>query len=166
LNCIAERVFYWKVLHRSIFTETRLLRMRKSDGICKLCNLDPETIIHLLYSCTKIHRTWYYIEQEISKITNTNVLLNERDIIFGLDKNENPKHVYCIGNFIILQCKWIIWKHRNEVKYSKLVVRDCVSLFKQTMLACKLNTTLLLLSQKSTKLDIKCRGILEKNCRS
>ena len=41
--------FHWKTLHRTIFTESKLKSMKKSNGICKICNSYDETINHLLF---------------------------------------------------------------------------------------------------------------------
>ena len=40
--------FHWKLLHRSVYSEMRLKLMNKSDGVCKMCNISNETLIHLI----------------------------------------------------------------------------------------------------------------------
>ena len=40
--------FHWKVIHRSVYTESRLSKMNRSNGVCKLCHTHIETLCHLL----------------------------------------------------------------------------------------------------------------------
>jgi hypothetical protein len=56
--------FHWKTIHRAVFTESRLEKMHKSNGKCKLCNIEIETTVHLLFFCTKITKVWSLIEEK------------------------------------------------------------------------------------------------------
>ena len=46
--------FNWKVFYGVIPFENRLKHMRKSDGVCKLCNQGVENIEHIFVSCPKL----------------------------------------------------------------------------------------------------------------
>ena len=51
-NCLQAWCNLRKVLHRSVYMESRLQKMNRSDGICKIYNLEIESTIHMLFSCT------------------------------------------------------------------------------------------------------------------
>ena len=53
---------HWNILHNAIFSEKRLQIMNKSDGICKICKTESETLTHLFYECTYIQPIWLYVE--------------------------------------------------------------------------------------------------------
>ena len=114
--------FSWKCIHRAVYTETKLFKMNKSSGICKLCMSDRETICHLIYECSKVNDVWKKIEELIINVTKTEVELIKRNILFNF-KDETPLDIFC--NFIILNTKYCIWKNRNNVKFDD---RQCVSI--------------------------------------
>ena len=49
--------FHWKCLNCEM-TEKRLLKMKKSDGLCKLCECDSEDVMHVLCDCETIKGFW------------------------------------------------------------------------------------------------------------
>ena len=50
--------FHWKIIQRAIYSESRLQKMKRSDGKCILCKNEIETICHLLFECDKIAPLW------------------------------------------------------------------------------------------------------------
>ena len=58
LNCqITLRkcvVFNWRILHGQVNTESCLAKMKFSNGICRLCNIDLENLDHLLFDCEHV----------------------------------------------------------------------------------------------------------------
>ena len=92
--------------------------MRCSDGICRYCNSEVESLQHLFWTCPNAKGIWNII---IPILDTLSVNLCEIDIA-------NPESCALIGfftkpwksvliNTIILEAKWYIWKSRNEAKY-------------------------------------------------
>ena len=109
--------------------------MGKSDGLCKLCLHNTETLCHLLFQCDNIKPVWDNIKDFTLDCCNINLPVNSQNIVFSL-KNKGIEDTMC--NFIIYNTKWQIWKHRNKVKYgkeriqnSKNITSDIISLCKQ-----------------------------------
>ena len=111
--------------------------MKKSDGICKLCKGNIETIIHLLYDCKHVKPVWENIQDLMDSIVDCNIMLNITDIIFGVKANDNLDSTESIMvNFIIFMTKWYIWKHRNDHKYGNIPIRKSDEMYKIIIRKC------------------------------
>ncbi len=112
-----KKAFYysWKCIHRAVYTESKLHKMNKSNGTCKLCKMQRETICHLNYECSEVINVWTKISKLIFDVTKTKVDLNKRNVFFHY-KEQKPVDIFC--NFIILNTKYCIWKNRNDVKFN------------------------------------------------
>jgi exodeoxyribonuclease III len=152
--------FHWKTIHRAVFTEKRLKLMRKSNGICKLCYKEDETTLHLLYNCEKIHNLWTLLEEKITTVTGENVLLNEKHTLFGLYDSEYESSIKQIAEFMILETKWQIWKHRNNVKFGKKNVEANNTLFEKIVNECQLQANHFLGAKKSSSVPLNLTEML------
>ena len=54
LYCRKCMTFHWKIIYKASYSETRLQKMKQSNSICKLCGIQPENVMHLLYECSKV----------------------------------------------------------------------------------------------------------------
>jgi len=146
--------FHWKTLHRAIYSETRLQKMNKSDGKCKLCLTEDETICHLLVNCTIVKPIWNRLQNVLHDVTKHNLPLNTQNIIFGITNNqaasENARIIY---NFVIFIAKWYVWKHRNNVIYSNQCIKDRDSFFISIINGCKQEVDIIMRSKNSCKLN-------------
>ena len=68
---------HFKILHNTIFTENKLWIMKCSDGICRCCKEDTETIEHLFWACPNAFKVWEIILPIIETLT---INLYETDI--------------------------------------------------------------------------------------
>ena len=107
--------FHWKVVHRAVFTESRLQQMNRSDGMCKSCKILRETTLHLLKDCHKLEFIWHQIENRLNVIFKMRYSLLLSDVIFAKSV-DNKDHSFIINCFI-LEAKWQIWKERNRIKF-------------------------------------------------
>ncbi|KAL8142496.1 hypothetical protein V2J09_015528 [Rumex salicifolius] len=60
--CVPERikVFVWMVMRKHILTNVeRVRRHMAKDPICSLCNLEEETLLHLLRDCPAAQEKWH-----------------------------------------------------------------------------------------------------------
>ena len=135
-----RKEFHWKCLHRAVFTEMRLKCMKRSDGICVLCESDDETTCHLLFECQCINKVWNNLAKIISDKTTYKSVIDLDDVLFNVKERENEELNQFL-NYVIYEGKWQIWKNRNNVKYGKKekkLVNDLVNDIKDQ---CKLHLT-------------------------
>lgn len=149
------REFQWKSIHNILYTESRLEKMKKSNGRCHFCQINnihnTESIQHLFFHCSYADSV---IKKIISFIRNSNISLDfsikEENMILGIyDCNKNN----IIFNIVIYVSKWILWKQRNSIKFGHLRANHaCLLQLWQQQLKTAL---LLLLDNQNLKIDIK-----------
>ena len=71
--------FQWKCIHFIVYTESRLQKMGKSNGLCHFCNNNTETLQHLFFQCLKIKP----IIEELNTIL-LHYVLDEDNIMLGI----------------------------------------------------------------------------------
>ena len=131
-----RRDFHWKVLHRAIYTESRLHKMGKSDGLCKICSLEAETTCHLLFECVNANSMWHNLSRKIQNNCNCIYDFNLEDVIFGI-QGVHENNFKTFVDFIILEAKWQLWKNRNNVKYGNKTSLSHDQLLEKTIEQCK-----------------------------
>ena len=58
------RIFQYKILNNILFLNNRLFKMNiVNSELCSFCEVEPETIIHLLCSCRKVKQLWSSVQQ-------------------------------------------------------------------------------------------------------
>ena len=68
----------YQIIHRFLPTNYLLYRMGKVESNrCSLCQIQCETIPHLLYECVNVNVLWRFMEQELSA-------MEEKDTVFPL----------------------------------------------------------------------------------
>ena len=148
------RNLHWNTIHRAIFSEKRLQRMNKSNGMCKVCCQKEETLTHLFYDCNGIQPIWRFIEGIIESVLLKEVLLSIRHIFFCVQRhthNLNCDEIF-FCNMLILTAKFEIWKHRNKVKFDVSKKLSVYQLSRNVHLACKNYVNVLLDSDKKQQL--------------
>ena len=155
-------MLHWKLLHGAVYTEKKLQKMKKSNGICKICKTQIEDEIHLFVNCLKIDGFWRNVRSFIQNVTGTNIDITMSDIIFGyaFKEEENDSQIKEICNSIILKGKWIIWKERNKVKYGNKAALSINDIFENLVKDCK-NFASLVLRAESVKIKSISTEILE-----
>ena len=108
----------WKSLNYGLCTEEKQKKMRLSDGFCKLCSIEVETIEHLFYECELVENIWAIISDITTEIWNEKAD-SLKSVIFGQIQKEIDHDISQILEFIIISTKWIIWKRRNKLKYDE-----------------------------------------------
>ena len=130
-----QKQLHWKIIHRAIYTESKLASMGKSNGICKLCNDEVEDLQHLFYNCKQINNIWRSLENLISNKYGFDVLFGVCNILFGINEPILKDYNHLI-NLAILECKWQIWKNRNNVKFGKKESLSHLNIFENVKYAC------------------------------
>ena len=154
--------FHWKTLHRSIYSEEKLRIMHKSNGICKVCNTEPETICHLLFDCQNVKPLWLKINDLLISATGEDYQIKVKNVILGFDKNTitDSDDVRIIYNFVIIIVKWNIWKHRNNVKFGSTTVQNTEWLYKQITQSCSSEIEKICNSYKYNKCGVELKSYL------
>ena len=158
--------FHWKILHRNVFCETKLKKMNKSNGMCKLCNTNEETIIHLLYECDVINPVWANFVTLLTHITGYQCVNNAKSIVLGFTKEELSDNVNLklFMNFILYIVKWCLWKHRNDVKYGQAPIKCHKVIYETIVKMCKKEANLIMESNLYAKCDEKLKVLLTNIC--
>ena len=157
-NC--KKQYHWRTVHRVLYCEDRLARMGKSNGICTLCNIETEDIVHMLISCDHIKELWTKITVMMNKMFNVNIILDEKNILFGLWVNQLREKNHIV-NLIIFETKWQIWKNRNCVKYGKERSKSIDELYRYVNKGIKNDLKLYLDTKRKTKLGQKLSKDIE-----
>ena len=142
--------FHWKSLHRAIYTENRLSKMKRSNGLCKLCLTHTETLCHLLSECKIAYSVWRNVEKLLNHLTGYSLDLNKYNIIFGVKEDKTYDTMY---NFIVYNTKWCLWKNRNNVRYGKENIKNADTVFNDIVSFCKSEAKVITNSNYNHKLD-------------
>ena len=91
------RSFQYSLVHRSIFTNSRLVKAKIITGPsrCTFCNIDEETIEHLFCFCPKSRSLYLQLIAMIKEHFEINIEqndLNPNNIIFGFLFEEETKN--------------------------------------------------------------------------
>ena len=105
--------FNWRIFHGHINTEIRLEKMRLSDGICKLCNIEKENVDHLLVQCKKSASVWHKIQQLVNTIGESDAISHFHKVVGYIHDGE----LFDVMNMMFSLCRWTIWKRRCLNRY-------------------------------------------------
>ena len=86
---LKSKQFHWTMLHSVIQTEQKLVLFGLSSGLCKMCNVHQESLVHLLWDCPFAKHIWCNIVPNIELY-----LLNELDIELVNLANSSIRYVY------------------------------------------------------------------------
>jgi len=126
---LKAKQFHWKTIHHTLFTEHKLCLMGFSNGLCKFCRQNRETIRHVLWECPNAQSIWKHVLPKIETIAmntlNYEIINPEINCLFGiLCAPFKSKHI----NIIIFETKWWIWKRRNIYKHENKLLPEIVVL--------------------------------------
>lgn len=104
--------FQYRLLHRKIFLNKILKKWKLSDTeLCTWCNLEYETIEHFFYECTEVRDFWRRLRCWFECLTDTEVNLTFKDIIFNNCEVESDKTFL---NTIILIAKQHLFSRKCQ----------------------------------------------------
>lgn len=96
------RYFQFQFLHRYLPVNKFLFDIKIIDSnLCSFCNQHTETLQHLFWECTISKLFWSQVQ---SKIIPSNVIINQRDVFFGILDPTNYRY-----NFAILHAKYYLY---------------------------------------------------------
>ena len=99
--------FHYNFLHRTLVTNELLHILHiKDDNLCTFCKQDVETLKHLFWNCTKVKVFW---EELIEWLDNGRIVLNEIDVLLGMENNNNfrifQNKIYIVAKQFLYYCR-------------------------------------------------------------
>ena len=107
--------FNIKLFHGWLSTESRLSRMRYSNGLCQCCKAERENLEHLLINCQYRSQVWKLLQKSLKKTFGNDFKISRTEILGGLFKNHESEKTQII-NMCIGITRLHIWKTRNSIK--------------------------------------------------
>ncbi|KAK9988335.1 hypothetical protein SO802_028574 [Lithocarpus litseifolius] len=112
--------FIWMCFHNSIATRERLAsRGLQVDTVCPMCNLHPETIIHLLRDCHVAASCWQSLGMGVLSFDFFS--LDLRSWLANNCKTTSASNHLQISWIVIFAVGiWALWSHRNRVVFKNM----------------------------------------------
>ncbi|KAK1316814.1 hypothetical protein QJS10_CPA05g01062 [Acorus calamus] len=111
------KIFMWLVLQNRLLTKSYRAKWRPFEPTdCPMCNVEPETVEHLLIRCTMAARLW----SEISRSTGMGLQLQGMTELRDTVQNPipSPHHLPVKFTRILIPAGlWAIWRTRNGVLF-------------------------------------------------
>ena len=118
--------FQFKFLHRSIYTNSKLLKMKLVNSpICSFCQMSEETLLHLFCECKVTREFWDNICNWLSRGKNSVIQLSSFDICFGYNittPNLLLNQLILIGKVFTVQCKRA--EYMPSINNYKILIKD------------------------------------------
>ena len=100
-------MFQYKVIHNVIPTRATLYRDGLSENpICNLCNIEHQTLHHLLINCTITVEFWTLFQEWWHQKTDETITLSTTHILYGW--HDRTKH-WRVLNYCLLTAKYCIF---------------------------------------------------------
>ena len=111
------KAFQYKILNSILYTNTKLYKIGFSTcNKCTFCQLDLETLHHLLYSCPHSKTFWNEFEQYWFSITKERICLSRKDIIVGIITRSCP-----LLNYLLIIAKLYLWECRRNQTFPNVM---------------------------------------------
>ena len=102
------KAFQFKVLHSLLYTNSKLHKIGYiADDLCTFCKRESGTMQHLFYDCSYSIPFWKDFELYYLSLTQQQIHLNLKDILFGLSTLELPllNYLFLIGKIYLWACR-------------------------------------------------------------
>jgi hypothetical protein len=133
----------FKIAHHSIFTNTKLMKMKLIDyEECEICENEIESITHLFISCEQLVEFHQHILFENCNSDKMTLVVYEEIFMFGLTNTMKGVNVIFL-NFMLSIAKYCVLRRRNLVKNGQNNI-DLIRLFSYTYNAIDVIRSLLL----------------------
>ena len=149
-KCPKTNFFQFKLLHYKIYTNSLLYKLKMVETYrCTFCELELETILHLLWDCSVTKNVWLAIEEWLimKKIVPNDFKLTLKLVILGY------AHSACVNN-VLMTVKYYIYRCKcmNNTPNGVEAISTVVHYIAKERAAAKYSDTLTKFSQKWNKL--------------
>ena len=108
--------FNYKMINNVLPINHYLVRYGMArNNLCTLCNSHVETLTHLFLKCHFVHLIWLEVMRLCNELYNVRLQIDEQVILWGCFRDARVPEDKALP--LIATARWIIWKHRNRVKY-------------------------------------------------
>ena len=107
--------YNYKIFFNLVNTESRLLLMKYSNGICSTCKSNKENLEHLLFSCSNATPIWSYAKKILDKVW-PGVTITRLEALSG-SWRDGVSNKNLVLNMVYGIIRFHIWKIRNRIKY-------------------------------------------------
>ena len=153
------RDFHFKIFHSVLNCESRLKKMKDkkgvpySNGICKCCGQQEESIEHLLVACQYRLKIWKILQLTIEHFLGYSFSIDSLKIMTGHFEGPEDHNTGLVLNFLLGVTRYHFWLTRNSIKLDKINIpfETCYTKLKHVIN----NHITLLLSSRTTKPGIK-----------
>jgi len=108
--------FQWKCINGAVTTGEKLKKMNLTDGVCKMCGCEQETLEHMLVDCDTLNNFWTIVIQMIKKNV-PDFCYKEKHVFVGYTDGDYQTNN--IVNFLQMNAIWQIWKRRCVIMYDE-----------------------------------------------
>ena len=92
----------YKILHHFAATNELLYKMGKIPSPrCDICLLYMQTLNHLFFECLPIRSIWFNLQSFLREVTESEVVLDRKTVLFGLTENKSSKCIVSINSAIL-----------------------------------------------------------------
>ena len=140
--------FNYRILHRILGTKHLMHKMKIfNNDTCRLCQKEPETLLHIFSKCTITTKFWHSIIDWIRKLTKITIMNDDVTLLFGYLYQNN--HAKAINTILIVAKNYIFQTARdNSLLFLDIFKRKLLNVYiEQKYLA-------------------ECNGKLEKFCKA
>ena len=123
------RWFQYRLIHRILTTNTYLYKLKYTENdLCTFCQIESESIIHLLWECKFAQIFWKDFASWIKNCLHVcNMNLSLELILFGVKENFVTYNFFYLillfAKFYIYKCKYQKYKPQFKIFCKELVAR-------------------------------------------
>lgn len=126
--CIRHGVMQFKIVHRLHLSRARLAKIYpNTDPTCLRCHLEPGTLFHMFWSCSKLGTFWSQIFDTYTQVFSTNVYPDPLIGIFGIAPlgssfTTSQSVVIAFTSMLARRLILLNWKSDTAPSYGRWVV--------------------------------------------
>ena len=77
------RIFQYHLLNNSLVNNYWLCKWKIKDSLCSFCNDEPETSLHLFWTCDKTQLLYKEFEEWLNNVMNEHLILTMESVLLG-----------------------------------------------------------------------------------
>ena len=141
-NYTKMRDFQYRLLQKALITNIQLEKWNiLQSNLCTFCNLEPETIMHLLVECNQVKILWNHFAEHFQKEYNTHISITPTSVITNTFTKPKKHIVNTMGLFL------------KQYIYRQRCLKKTVSFIQFEHYALKIKNTERYIAIKNNKID-------------
>ena len=102
-------MFQYKIIHNILPTQASLFRSNLAENdVCTLCNLESQSLSHMLFSCTVSSSLWNLFTRWWQKTFGNHISLTETIILYGWHQ-EPGSNTWIALNYSLIIAKYHVF---------------------------------------------------------